>query len=274
MRKLIIGLLALSLLVVPSFAQWRVDDTVAPAGQDANKVQSVQGHTSGTPLPVSMSAPVTVDQPVSVVDDSGNAVANAANQATANASLATLALDATLLATNALLTSIDTDTGNMATDINSLLTLFTAASELIGSAVGTKAVQAGFEDPSGNLSMANVNANGDIQTINVLDGTEWTYRQDFAAAQTDTVVKACPAGKRIDLAYAFITTNASQNFTFQDEDDAAVSPTIYCNGAGSGAVAPPGGRAILWIGATDKDLEIDTLNAVNHGVWASGYIID
>lgn len=125
----------------------------------------------------------------------------------------------------------------------------------------------------GTVTLADASTNT-ISALSVLDGTEWTYQQNFAAAQTDTVVKACPAGKRIVMKFGFITSNATNNFTFQDEDDALVSPTIYMVGAGSGAVAPPGDRALLWIGATDKDLEIDTTQAVNHGVWASGYVIE
>ena len=125
----------------------------------------------------------------------------------------------------------------------------------------------------GTVIIADASANT-IGARAVLDGSEWHFVADWAAAQTNTVVMTCPAGKRIVFTYAFYTANDTQTFQFQDEDDTDVSPTVYCNGQGSGAVEPGAKNMPLWILDTDKDLEIDTTQAVDHGIRATGYIID
>lgn len=132
MRKLIACLLATACVGLAE-AQFRVDDTVGVAGSDpaTPKAAAVQGITGGKDLPVTVPGLVTLAQPVTVVDDSGNSVSNAANQATANATLATIAADTTSIdgkvstaanqvTGNASLSSIDADTSTIAGDTTSI----------------------------------------------------------------------------------------------------------------------------------------------------------
>ncbi len=124
-----------------------------------------------------------------------------------------------------------------------------------------------------NVTLADASTNS-IGARAILDGTEWSEVKNYTTAQTDNVVKACPAGKRLIITGIFISCNDSVNIEFENETDVAVVNTIYMVGAGSGAVVPYAKDAPLALMATDQDLEVDTTAAVNHGFTVTGYIIN
>ena len=104
MRKLIVCLLATACVGLAD-AQFHADDAVGVAGSDPTtpKAMAVQGVTGGKDIPVTVPGPLTLTQPVTVVDTSGADLASEATLAAQSAAQATAALQS---AANALLTTI------------------------------------------------------------------------------------------------------------------------------------------------------------------------
>ncbi len=277
MRKLIVGLLVMACAGLAE-AQFNINDTVGVAGSDpaGPKAGAVQGITGGKPVPVSGS--VSLSDPVTAVTTGGDEIAN----------------EATLEAIRVLAVSIDAlaaqidwrgNTGpGHADEIETVLKSNGPSSQANQGSSAEGSPPSGFPfaasgvDESGDQRHIAVKTTGEVEVISELDGSEWSEIKNFTgvASQTDVLVKACPAGKRLVITGVFASNGGTVKINLQDEDDVAALNTIYQNGSGSGAVVP-GTKDSPWkIMGTDKDLEVDSIitGTVDYGFTVKGYIID
>jgi len=99
--------------------------------------------------------------------------------------------------------------------------------------------------------------------------THWEYHGNFAAAQTDLVLKAAPgAGLKIRILGYSMSTDAAVSFNVQDADDATVLGTKYLTARQTIHVERCDYRA-----PTNKALELDTIGAVNHSIDIHGDVV-
>lgn len=268
MRKLSNWLMVLALLALPlaASAQWSVDDTVSPDGTDPNKVQGIQGVTGGTPVDTTGS--VTVAGPVTAVTTGGDEIANEAT------------LEALRLIADAIKTAIE-GTGAAAQEVQGTAAFGATpvgdplyiAEDTLGK-VGLLFITTSNELITRDTATDDINGSARMTNVSQLDGTEWSVPVTVNAVQTDTLIKACPLGKRLVITGVIYSSGGSVKYFLQDEDDTMVMNTIHQVGAGSGAVAPAPKDAPWAILGTDKDLEFDSDAAIEHGLTVKGYIID
>lgn len=212
------------------------------------------------------------------IDQTTPGTTNAVVEASAAAILA--AVDGT----EALLTTIDADTGALAgavagTEVQvDVVAALPAGTNNIGD-VDVASIAAG-DNNIGNVDVvtlpalaAGTNNIGDVDVLSVPrsqmgpaePGTAVDSYQNVAfnlAAGADQVLVASAANKQIWVYGINFTVNVAGTVSFQDQDDTAITGIMQFGATGGMAVSPSGNFSMpLWKLGTDKDLEVDVVTS-------------
>jgi len=178
----------------------------------------------------------------------------------------------------AILTTIDTDTGAMVTDLAAIEVLLTGidadtdaiktATQLIDNAISGSEMQV---DVVASLP-AGTNNIGDVDVLSLPSSIQgagnpvidsYSHVAINLGAGANQVLVSSAASKQIWV-YGFgFTVNVAGTVSFQDEDDTAVSGIMNLGGAGAGMIVNPSGNFAMpiWKLATNKDLEVDVVTS-------------